>query len=363
VIGLHPTNGMYFDDLHDEKNTRSAAEMQKVVDIFENNIIPTWFTPTGMPTIVCVCTPWDSERDAYHSMLKTGLFDLVRIPILQEDESGEIFEPFIDMERYAGRKYVPAWDDLYPLDRILDIFRASAQRFMRMYMLDDKAAQEIGYVFRSFPKDEILWQEWPLTVGVDPNATVSNISKGKGKSYFAMAYVLETHNNTMVVGGGYIKKVASDIGEQALSDFARTHPRFKAASIESNGAGAVFAGFVTRNLGLTVHPHTVNELGQGRKIVRQFQFLESMLSNGILLVSDDPNDEYLTILRSGLNRYPNIAEDEPEMDALDSLCMAVLDLPKVWTRVHTNVAAAVTMEKGQAPERAYGLGSYSYLRG
>ena len=387
IIGWHPTNGMYFDDLHDERNTRSAAEMQKVVDILEGNIIPTWFTPKGRPIMACVCTPWDSERDAYHSMLQTGLFDLVQIPIFTEDENGERVPETVEFEgetistgEWAGKHIKLTWPEAYPLERVFQIFRASTSRFFQMYLLDDKAAAGVVYVYRTFPAHEIQYNEWPITTGADPTSSVTGVSKGKGKSHYAFAHVYETPYNNLVCGGGYVKKVASDVGEQALANFSRTHSNLRAVSIESNSAGAAgsakkaidaaTSGFIARNVGLVVHFHGVSELGTGSKIIRQFRFLEPILSNGILLIAEGPTgnaewDEFLRLVKSALKRYPNFGDDEPEADVMDALCMAVLDLPRVWTRVHTNVATQnVTMHKrSNALSPVKELGAYSYLRG
>jgi hypothetical protein len=311
-----------------------------------------------------VCTPWDSERDAYHALLETKLFDLVKIPIYREDPEGELFAPLNVRVRLT-------WPEAYPMERVVEIFNASTKRFYQMYLLDDKAAKAVGYAYRTFPAIEIRWNEWAITTGVDPTATVTGISTGKGISHFAMSHVLETPYNTLVAGGGYVKKVSADIGESALAEFSRTHGTFRAGSVEANGAGALFISMSARNTGLNLHPHMVAELGSGSKAERQFRFLEPLLSNGILLVAEgttgNPDfDEYLRLLESALTRYPNINNDEPEMDVLDSLCMAVLDIPRVWSRVHTNVAANVAATRGvqsnsQSPIKA--LGTYSYLGG
>lgn len=61
-IGKHPSNGQYYDDLHDEGNTRSAREMQEIVDIIEKNIVPTWTRPDARPVLGVACTLW-SPRD------------------------------------------------------------------------------------------------------------------------------------------------------------------------------------------------------------------------------------------------------------------------------------------------------------
>ena len=387
IIGWHPTNGMYFDDLHDDRNTRSMAEMQKVVSILEGNIIPTWFTPQGHPIMACVCTPWDSARDAYHALLQTGLFDLIQIPIFVESPDGETVPDTVVYEEqviatggWAGRKIKLTWPEAYPMARVFQICKASLSRFYQMYLLDDTTAREVSYAYRSFPTAEIKWGEWPITTGVDPTASVTGVSKGKGKSHYAFGNVYETPYNNLVIGGGYVRKVASDIGEQALASFARTHRNLRAVSIESNSAGAAGTakkaidataiGFVTRNVGLAVHFHGVSEIGSGSKIARQFKFLEPLFSNGILLLAEGPtgdsdSDEFLRLAKSALDRYPNFGDDEPEADVLDAVCIAVLDIPRVWSRVHTNVSSGVVQTGRQetplSPIKA--LGSYTYFGG
>ena len=305
------------------------------------------------------------------SLLATGLFDLVKIPIYTESVDGELFEPL-------SKTVTLTWPENYPMERVLEIYQASTSRFFQMYLLDDKAAKGIGYSYRSFPAAEIKWGEWPITTGADPTSSVTGISKGKGTSHYAYGHVYETPYNNLVIGGGYVKKVMSDVGEQALANFSRTHTNLRAVSIESNSTGAassakkaIDVGMVARNVGLKIHFHNVSELGAGSKIARQFKFLEPLFSNGILLVAEGPTsdidgDEFLRMVRSALKRYPNFAEDEPEADVLDCICMAVLDIPRIWTRVHTNVATSDRnfFAKPNTPlSPARQLGSYSYLRG
>jgi hypothetical protein len=112
----------------------------------------------------------------------------------------------------------------------------------------------------------------------------------------------------------------------------------------------------------------VGEIGHGTKLSRNFKFLESLFSNGVLLVADGADEpefeHYLTVLNNALERYPNIQADEPEMDVLDGLAMAVLDIPRVWTRVHTNVARGeVYPSLSRTPNPIRQLGSYSYFKG
>jgi len=117
IIGKHPSNGMYFDDLHNEKNTRSVREMQTVVDIFKSDIIPTWNRIGGHPTLAVACTLWH-EKDVYHAMMETGLFVHIQQPIMWLDPDGE-YES--EAKAYSGEKVSLAWPEEFPMERVVEI--------------------------------------------------------------------------------------------------------------------------------------------------------------------------------------------------------------------------------------------------
>lgn len=328
IIGLHPTNGMWFDDLHDEMNTRSQAEMKKVTDVLEGNIIPTWFGAGGSPTLGTFCTPWSKNPpDAYQVMLATGLFKHIKLPIFTPDPDGEVFPP-------TGEKVRLTWPDFFPMDKVVEMHRAFGSRFGQMALLDVELSKPQNMRYQSFPAGDIKWDQWPMTLGVDPVGWVKGVSQGEGISHFGGAMLLKTPYNTLVIGDGFIEKIDALEGEKRVADTQRTYRRtYQNASIELNGSGAMWIALITR-AGTTVkyHGHNVNELGKGNKKERQYHFLQPLFACGALQVSD-ARTPFLDAVREYCDVFPNMENDSPLLDVGDALCMGVLDVPEVWTKI------------------------------
>lgn len=339
VIGLHPTNGMWFDDLHDELNTRSQAELKKVTDVLEANIVPTWFSAGGAPTLGVFCTPWSKNPpDAYQVMLATGLFKHVKIPIFKPDPNGEPIPDkttsgeSIDTE-YAGLRVRPTWREAFPVQRIADIIHAAKTRFGQMYLLDIELSKPKNMRYMSFPASEIKWNEWAMILGVDPVGWVKGVSTGEGISHFAGAQFLKTPYNTLVIGDGFVEKIDALEGESRVAEVQRTYSRtYRNASIELNGAGAVWVAMITRGSGIRYHGHNVKDLGAGNKKQRQYAFLQPLFASGSILVSD-ADTPFLNAVREYLDNFPNFTDDSYLLDVGDALVMGAYDCPEIWTKI------------------------------
>lgn len=338
-IGLHPTNGMWFDDLHDEQNTRSLAEMKKVTDILQGNIIPTWFSAGGSPTLGVFCTPWSKNPpDAYQVMLATGLFRHVKIPIYREDVGGEPIpattsDGIAISADYAGKRVKPSWPERFGVQKIADIIHAAKTRFGQMYLLDIELSKPQNMRYQTFPASEIRWNEWPMVLGVDPVGWVKGVSEGEGISHFGGAMLLKTPYNTLVIGDGFIERIDALEGEKRVADVQRTYHRtYLNASIEMNGAGAMWIALITRSSNIKYHGHNVSELGKGNKKERQYRFLQPLFASGSVLVSDG-DTPFLRAVREYLDVFPNFDNDSYLMDVGDALAIGILDVPEVWTKI------------------------------
>ena len=327
IIGLHPTNGMWFDDLHDEANTRSQAEMKKVTDVLEGNIIPTWFSAGGSPTLGVFCTPWSKNPpDAYQVMLKTGLFKHIKMPIFRSDPNGEVFPP-------TGERIKLTWPEMFPMDRVEEMYKAFGTRFGQMALLDIELSKPQNMRYQSFPSKEIKWSEWPMVLGVDPVGWVKGVSNGEGISHFAGAMMLKTPYNTLVIADGFVEKIDALEGERRVADVQRTYARtYMNASIEMNGAGAMWIAMITRGSGIKYHGHNVNELGKGNKKDRQYRFLQPLFASGSILVSD-AETPFLNAVREYLETFPNFENDSYLLDVGDAIAIGALDVPEVWTKI------------------------------
>jgi hypothetical protein len=356
-IGLHPTNGEWFDDLHDERNTQSTSEMQRVVKIIEANFVPTWFSAGGSPTIGVFCTPWSKNPpDAYQSMLKTGMFRHLKIPIFKLDEEGEVFPP-------TGEKVKLTWPELFPMERVVEIHKAAGTRFGQMYLLNVELSKPKNIKYTDFPEEDIKVEIWPMIAGVDPVAWVRGISTGEGVSHFAAAQFLKTPYNFLVVYDGIIERCDAQQGEKYIADMQRTYYRtFEGASIEKNGAGAIFIALLNRTTGIKYHGHDVRELGLGKKKDRQYRFLQPLFASGAIKVST-AKTPFLDAVREYLDIFPNFEEDSYLADVGDALAIGALDVPEIWTsRIVDSAKGDLWAQKKPKADPYKSLSNWSYLK-
>lgn len=337
LIGLHPTNGEWLDDLHDEGNTRSMTEMQKIVSVFEGNLLPTWTDPKRPMTMAAVCTPWDSENDVYAAMLRTNLLELVKIPIFTFDEAGTLFKPM-------GKKIKLAWEDVYTMEAVENIYNSmNPVRFWQMFMLDDKAAKGnavykwYSYSFSSLSEQEKseFWEN-PIVGGVDP---VYSDKKQGGTSHFALCFASRTPMGTIIISGGVLKKCSASEGMDYIIQAQNGYKNYQRTWIETYGGGALFIQMVQQNQGLRINPIEQKDLPNKSKGDRQYTFLQPLLASGYVYISDD-DTPYLNSLRNYLMRYPNITDEHaPEWDAADALVAALFGIPDVRSRVVNTVGS------------------------
>lgn len=214
IIGMHPSNGMWFDDLHDEGNTRSRAEMDEIVAILEGNIISTWFGMGGSPALGVACTPW-SENDAYVRMMKTGLFRKVSIPIfvkegqippehpvrgLWEENAKEhtvFFEPY-------GCNVILTAPKEFGLEKVLECYYANPARFGQMYLLDLSTLKGLTLKrqwLSEFPASKMS-DLWPVYFGIDFASTSDQLKQGN-TDYFALAMGRAIPGGGVVAFGGF----------------------------------------------------------------------------------------------------------------------------------------------------------------
>lgn len=323
IIGLHPTNGEWFDDLHDEMNTRSKTEMKGVVDAFEGNILPTWTDPKRPMMFAVVCTPWDSDNDVYHAMLQSGLLELVKIPIFEFDDNGEVFTPL-------NRKVKLTWADVYDMPAVMRIWNSqqmNPRRFWQMFLLDDKAGRA-NASYKWFPmKASMVDWTWQVVGGVDPVFT----DKPDGAvSTFALCLGLRMPSGGVVIAGGVLEKCSALEGDGYIVQAQNTYPNYHATWCTKYGGDEVFIQMVRKNPGVRIYPIEKKYLPQGNKKFRQYEFLQRLLASGYVYIVDDDENKYLKCIISYLEKYPNILDDEaPEWDAADALVACLYGFPDI----------------------------------
>ena len=267
IIGKHPSNGQWFDDLHDEGNTRSAAEMQKVVDVFEKNIVHTWTRPGAKkPTVGCACTFW-SERDVYQAMLRTGMFTHIKTPIFVPDDDRTITidgektpvvwlkDAVAEQDEY-GNMVVPLWrEGGYSIEDIRNLQKRQPVYFPMMYRCDLSAAK--GKVLKrewliEYPREQIS-TNWPAYFGIDFASTEDKLHE-RERDYFAMSIWLAVPGGGIVLVDGVRDHLGSEEALDKVQAVASMYPNLKMIGVEKWGKGEIFKNNMVYRTSLPIMP-------------------------------------------------------------------------------------------------------------
>lgn len=294
-IGKHPSNGQYYDDLHDEGNTRSAREMQEIVDIIEKNIIPTWTRPDSRPVLGVACTLWN-PRDGYHALLRTGLFKHIKTPIYVLADNpviqvgDQMVKPsWIDkhpVRDLDGVKIIPLWMK-YDVDSIKQFKKQNPVYFGLMYMCDLQSVQ--GRVLKEewlheFPIEKIL-KTYPVYFGID-FATTEDKLKDKERDYFALAVLAALPWGGSVLIDGFREHLGFFEAVERVKLFATQYPTLVTVGVEKWGSGEKFAQALLYNSQLNIVQYPFEGSVVRSKGQRYQMELAPMFVDGRLWISD-----------------------------------------------------------------------------
>ena len=250
IIGKHPSNGMYFDDLHNEKNTRSEREMRTIVDVFRSDIIPTWTRPEGHPTLGVACTLW-SENDVYHAMMQTGLFKHIKTPIYYlPNETTET-----EFVSFGGQDVVLAWPEAFPVERVQEIYEKNPIQFPRMYRCDLSAMKGIALKkeWLHYYLSEKIDASWPVYFGIDFASTEDKL-RDKDRDYFALAIGRAVPGGGMILIGGFRDKLSTGEALGKVKALAGLYPSLAMIGVEKWGKGEEFKTQLVYSSNLPIIP-------------------------------------------------------------------------------------------------------------
>lgn len=296
-IGKHPSNGQYYDDLHDEGNTRSAREMQEIVDIIEKNIVPTWTRPDNRPVLGVACTLWNPS-DGYHALLRTGIFKHVKTPIFVDADNPTIqvgdervsphwirkYTPF----EVNGKMVVPLWDK-YGEDTIKLLMRQNPVYFNLMYLCDLESIK--GKVLKAewlhvFPMDKIL-PSYPVYFGIDFATTEDKLKESK-RDYFALSVIAALPWGGGVLIDGFREHLQFFEAVERVKSFADKYPTLVTVGVEKWGSGEKFKEALLYSSRLNVVPFPFAGAPVRSKGQRYQSELAPMFVDGRLWISDAP---------------------------------------------------------------------------
>lgn len=274
ILGMHPNGLMILDDIHDHKNTRSNRLFQEVLEIHAKVIIPLR-TPTTWR--IDIFTPW-REGDIGDRRKKSRFCVHCRTPIAKE-VNGEL-----DLDQ-------PTWPEVFPTKVIKQLKEdLTVAEFAQSYALNLKAAE--GQVLKKqwlhyFPAEQIK-KDWQSFVAVDYASIESQQQAGKRDRY-ALAAGRITPEGKLVICDGFVGHLTQADGEDKLDEFMQLMGA-DVAGIEKLGKGEEFYLRKLRTAPYTVKGMTVGNLSKGWRFEKQ---LAPVFRDSLVLISDEPNNEYL----------------------------------------------------------------------
>jgi hypothetical protein len=241
IIGSRFNGMVSIDDIHDGKNTRSAAEMATIKNFYKDTL-----TLCMMKGVweVWNYTPW-TTNDLYAYLKTTNSYIHSRSPALymaeEGDEGAEYWEKEDDIP-LSGRWWKLAWPENWDFQRLGDKYRKTGQiEFARMMLLDLEATK--GFTLKRewlhyYPYKDIH-PSWPVIMGIDYASTADKI-KDKERDYFALAIMRAIPGGGIVLVDGYRGHLSKGEALDITMNYWQMYPTTQKIGVESIGKGEEF---------------------------------------------------------------------------------------------------------------------------
>lgn len=294
IIGKHPNGCLIVDDIHNEDNTASSKELQRVINILTGTIFPT--IDPKQTWVVFVGTPW-VRNDVLGYVVATGEFDTDVTPIYRDEDGKRIY----------------TWPERFSEEEVEKLRALSGPiEFARMYLCNIEASEGLELKrewLLEFPAERIS-QMWQIYMGVD-YASLSDPKAPTRRDNFALAVGVAIPSGGVVLIDGYYGRLTQEESEQKLLAFHRMYPTLQCIGFETLGKGEVAYNVLLRTTNLPLIPSTV---GNRSKQQRYGKILAPAFQSGRIRLSDAPNP-FLTAFRKEWLSFPTGDHD----DALDAV--------------------------------------------
>lgn len=304
IVSKHPSGVLLVDDIHDEKNTASARELQTVITTYNGTIKP--LSRPNVPYHIMACTPW-VKGDVADACKATGEYAVMKTPVY--DENGN-----------------PNWPEMMPRSVVEQIEREDTTGGVepaRMYHLDlEKKAKKV-FTYHTYPNHLIRW-DWPYVGGVDYAGVADPTKRNRQQSHFAIAYVAKLPEGGAVVFDGVLEQCSQAESEDYMKKAQNLFPSWEFSVIEGDGKGEEFFQLMIRHPGFKAVMQKTGGKSKAERLVKQ---LGPWLKNGRLKISDRDDSFFLSSLKKFLREYPAVGEHDPGWDAADAVYWAARGMP------------------------------------
>lgn len=297
------------DDMIDENNSSSEAELEKAKAIFRKTI-SSRVTKNGK--MVVIGTPW-REDDVYAYALSTGLYQNFVTPAWTE-------KTISDEKGNPKKVKVSYWPDQWPVERLISKQTELGTRDFRLMYLMDLEAQKgtilkeewLHPYVRSFEIDAM----WPIYYGIDFAVTSSELGirrhsrTNHNRSNFALAKIRAAPFG-LVLSDGWVGRISLYEAIEKIKSWVEAE-RPKKVQVETWGTGELFLQMLVKE-GLTVHGYkdTKDKASRFSRMAVHFEV-------GRLRMSD-ADTHFLKRFRDEWVGFPNY----PTEDTLDAVACAI----------------------------------------
>ena len=297
IMGKRCTGVLLFDDIHDETNTSSERELDRLIAKVDTEIMETRVPETE---VVFISNAW-LPNDINEQKRQTGEYLYMKTAAIQPDGTATWPER-ISLEYLEKRRK--------------DIGDA---RFAQLYMCDASQMQNRTFTYVDYPKD-LLKETFAVHGGIDFAAHMTGQSKTRHQSHFAEAYIMDHPDGFNVVYDGVLKQCNQTEAERIIVASQERFPVWMGANFELDGKGETFyEAVMTSNPGLRL---TGVKTGGIKKEMRWEDFLQPLFADYSLRVATGES-YFLRMLRELLEYYPNVGRGHPGRDAMDAVFWAM----------------------------------------
>jgi len=299
IIGKRVDGVFIVDDMMDDSNTRSEAELAAAKSIFSKVISS---RPTEDGKMILVGTPW-REDDVYATAVATGLYRNFITPAWIEE----------------GARKKSYWPEVWPIERLERKRLELGERdFRLMYLMDLEASKgtilKEEYLQPYFPAERID-SAWPIYYGIDFAVTSWDYGlKGRGnkRSFFAIAKVAHAPFGLVLVDGWRGQVSFAEAIEKIRMHADADRP--KKIQVEAWGGGEGFLQMLIKELpGQNIFTYRSH-----KDKATRFSLAARHFEVGRVRVSD-AETPFLKIFKDEWIGFPSY----PTNDTIDAVCNAI----------------------------------------
>lgn len=319
-IGSHPTGVLVLDDIHDDKNTVSEVEMERVKNAIKSDVFGTMNRKGAKPVFISIYTP-KKPNDLNAELERSGVFQTISLPAFRYDPNGVDFWDEKPVTLAYGVR----------VDVMMDFRRVQGSRIARReFLLDMTVSEDDGLSYSIFPADQIDRQGWIFHGGCDPSDTDMNKATNmREQSHFALAYVAEIPTGGGVVVDGVLEQCTQTVGEGHIKRAPSMFKRWKETIVEAVGYGRMWFNVGLRDPELAkrirkgdLKGYGFTDVHGGNKAERLVREMVPWFENGTISISD-ADTVFLNALRRFFQEFKTLGEHDPAWDAADSVYQAL----------------------------------------